>query len=239
MSKLENLSIKLYSDGADLRNIQKLSSNALISGFTTNPTLMKKAGVSNYEKFARAAAEVVEGKSISFEIITDDLTEMAQQARTIASWGENISVKIPVMNTSGTSSYDLIKQLSSEGIPLNITAIFTKEQYENVIDNVNSHCPAIVSIFAGRIADSGRDPSENITGAVEYAQGQDNIEILWASTRETLNIMQANNAGCHIITVPPEMITKAESQFDKDLMDFSRETVEMFYKDALSSNFVI
>ena len=236
---LETIEIKVFSDGADLDSFRSLVANPLIKGFTTNPTLMKKAGISDYEAFAKEAINIVGDKPISFEVFTDDLGEMEIQARKIASWGDNVSVKIPVMNTKGDNAYGLIRDLASDGISLNVTAIFTLEQCKSVIDSLGNEAHSIISIFAGRIADSGVDPSKIVRDAVGYAREQENIEVLWASTREPLNIVNAADAGCHIITVPPEMIAKAAAFFGKDLMEFSRETVEMFYTDALQSGFSI
>ena len=236
---LENLKIKIFSDGADIQSIKDFSANPIIKGFTTNPTLMRKAGVSDYEAFAREAIEVVENKPISFEVFTDDVDEMLAQARKIASWGDNVNVKIPVINTAGVSTAKIINQLSSEGVVVNVTAIFTDQQVKEVVDAIDNNAAAIVSIFAGRISDSGRNAVEPVRQAVEYAKSKPRVEILWASTREAYNIIEANQAGCHIITVAPEMISKAQKSFGKDLGDFSKETVQMFYNDATASGFNI
>jgi transaldolase len=239
IAMIDNLEIKIFSDGADLNSFKEFSKNPVIQGFTTNPTLMRKAGVSDYETFAKEAIEIVEGKPISFEVFTDDINEMLVQARRIASWGDNVNVKIPVINTKGEKTSSIIKELSSDGIVVNVTAIFTDEQIKNVIDSIVPNCPAIVSIFAGRIADSGVDPVDMIESAVNYAKSKQEIDILWASTREIFNIVQADKAGCQIITVAPDMIVKAQANFHKDLLEFSRETVDMFYKDATASGFNI
>jgi len=236
---LDNLKIKIFSDGADIESIKEFSANPIIQGFTTNPTLMRKAGVSDYEAFAKEAIEVVGDKPISFEVFTDDLDEMLVQARKIASWGDNVSVKIPVINTKGVSTNSIISQLSSEGVIVNVTAIFTDAQIKGVIDAIDANASAIVSIFAGRISDSGRDASQPIRQAVEYAKPKQGVEILWASTREAYNIIEADQAGCQIITVAPDMISKAQKAFGKDLDDFSKETVQMFYDDATASGFKI
>ena len=236
---IDKLKIKIFSDGADIESIKKYSNNPIIRGFTTNPTLMRKAGVSDYEAFAKEAIEVVGDKPISFEIFTDDIDEMLVQARKISSWGNNVSVKVPVINTRGVSTNSIISKLSSEGIIVNVTAIFTDAQIKSVIDAIDENASAIVSIFAGRIADSGRNASQPIRLAVEYAKPKQGVEILWASTREAYNIIEADEAGCQIITVAPDMISKAQSFFGKDLEDFSRETVQMFYDDAKESGFSI
>jgi transaldolase len=236
---LSDLNIDIYADGADLQSLELLSSNPLIKGFTTNPTLMRKSGVSNYEKFAREAIAIVGKKPISFEVFTDDIDEMIGQARRIASWGENVNVKIPVINTKSISTNQIIKQLSSEGVVVNVTAIFTDEQIMKAIDAIDSEASAIISVFAGRIADSGRNPLQSISKAVEYARSKASVDILWASTREAYSIVQADEVGCDIITVSPEMVIKADKTFGKDMGDFSRETVEMFYNDAKASGFKI
>ena len=235
----KNLKIKIFSDGADIESIKLFSANPIIKGFTTNPTLMRKAGVTDYEVFAREAIKIVGEKPISFEVFTDDIDEMLVQAKKIASWGKNVSVKIPVINTKGVSTKSIISQLSSEGVVVNVTAIFSDAQIQEVIDAIDPNASAIVSIFAGRIADSGRDPALPIRKAVEYAKSKPGVEILWASTREAYNIIEADQAGCQIITVAPDMISKAQKSFGKNLDNFSRETVQMFYDDAIASGFSI
>ena len=236
---LKNLKIKIFSDGADIDSIKLSSSNPVIKGFTTNPTLMRKAGVTDYEAFAKEAIEIIGEKPISFEVFTDDIEEMLLQAKKIASWGNNVSVKIPVVNTQGLSTKSIISQLSAEGVVVNVTAIFSNAQIKEVIEAIDDNASAIVSVFAGRIADSGRDPAQPIRKAVEYAKSKPGVEILWASTREAYNIIEADQAGCQIITVAPDMISKAQNYFGKNLDDFSRETVQMFYDDASASGFSI
>ena len=236
---LKNLKIKIFSDGADIESIKLFSANPFIKGFTTNPSLMRKAGVTDYEMFAKEAIKIVGEKPISFEVFTDDTNEMLLQAKKIASWGDNVSVKIPVINTKGVSTKSIISQLSSEGVIMNVTAIFSDAQIQEVIDAIDPNASAIVSIFAGRIADSGRDPVLPIRKAVEYAKSKPGVEILWASTRESYNIIEADQAGCQIITVAPDMISKAQKSFGKNLDNFSRETVQMFYDDAIASGFSI
>ncbi|MDB2324248.1 transaldolase [Alphaproteobacteria bacterium] len=235
----EDLKVKIFSDGADLSSIKQLSTNPFIKGFTTNPTLISKAGVTDYEAFAKEAIGIVGEKPISFEVFTDDIDEMLAQARKIASWGNNVSVKIPVINTKGISTKSIISQLSSEGVSVNVTAIFTNAQVQEVIQAIDPDASAIVSVFAGRIADSGRDPVLSILKAVDYAKSKPGVEILWASTREAYNIIEADRAGCQIITIAPDMISKAQKLFGKNLDDFSKETVKMFYDDARASGFSI
>jgi len=236
---LDQLKLKIYSDGADLETFEALSKKTIIKGFTTNPTLMRKAGVVDYKSFAKEVVSIVNGKPISFEVFTDNIDEMQLQAREIASWGQNVNVKIPVTNTKGQDTYELIKNLSSEGITVNVTAVFTENQIKSLVDVIHEDCPAIISIFAGRIADAGVSAFDVVSLATRLASSKPNIEILWASTREPYNIIEAERANCHIITVPPEMIDKAVSIFGRDLEVFSRETVQMFYNDALLSNYSI
>ena len=236
---LKNLKIKIFSDGADIESIKLFSASPFIKGFTTNPSLMRKAGVIDYEAFAKEAIAVVGEKPISFEVFTDDVDEMLVQAKKIASWGDNVSVKIPVINTKGLSTKSIIRQLSAEGVIVNVTAIFSDAQVQEVIDAIDPNASAIVSIFAGRIADSGRNPVPPIRNAIEYAKSKPGVEILWASTREVYNIIEADQAGCQIITVAPDMIDKAHKNFGRNLNDFSIETVQTFYDDAIASGFSI
>lgn len=237
MIDLNNLNVKIFADGANLEDIKKIKQNPLVKGFTTNPTLMRQAGVECYETFAKQALEVVDGMPISFEVFSDDLDEMRSQAKQIASWGSNVNVKIPVVNTRGESTASLVKELSDEGIVLNITAIFTPQQIKDVVDAINPDCGAIISVFAGRIADTGIDPVPAMRDAVNVAKAKPKAELLWASPREPLNIVQADETGCHIITVTPAMLGKAVGSFNKDLGQFSLETVKMFYDDASASGF--
>jgi transaldolase len=237
MIELDKLNIDIYADGADLDSIKKSKEIPYIKGFTTNPTLMRQAGVTDYEAFAKDALEIVEGSPLSLEVFSDDLGEMDRQARKIASWGENVNVKIPITNTKGESSADLVKSLSDDGIICNITAIFTIEQTQAIIDALNPACEAIISIFAGRIADTGLDPMPLMREAVEIAKAKPKSSVLWASPREALNIIQADETGCGIITVTSGLLKKAESSFNKDLGQFSVETVKMFYNDASASGY--
>tara|TARA_A100001011_G_C14168623_1_gene781445 strand:+ start:92 stop:808 length:717 start_codon:yes stop_codon:yes gene_type:complete len=238
MKILDNLKIKIFADGADQNSIKKLNEKKYIKGFTTNPSLMKKAGIKDYKSFAKEILREINDKPISFEVFSDEIDEMKKQAEEIATWGSNVNVKIPVTNTKKQSTAELIKNLSSKGIICNITALFTNRQVEEVYDAIDKSTPAILSIFAGRIADTGVDPSDIISKAVKLSSSRPNIEILWASTRETLNIFQAEDLGCHIITVPHEILNKL-SNLDKNLDDFSLDTVKSFYKDAVSAGFKI
>ncbi len=236
MTDIHALNVHIYADGADLESIRKSKQNPLIKGFTTNPTLMRQAGVTDYEAFAKAALEIVGGAPLSLEVFSDDFAEMQWQARKIARWGANVSVKIPVTNTKGESAAPLIKTLSDDGIACNITAILTLNQVREVTEALHPDSDAIISVFAGRIADTGIDPMPLMREAVVIAQSKPKSKLLWASPREALNIVQADQAGCHIITVTPDLLKKA-GLFGKDLNQFSRETVQMFYNDALASGY--
>jgi transaldolase len=238
MNKVDALKIKIFADGADIDSIVRLSKDPLIKGFTTNPSIMRKDGVTDYEAFARKLLKAETVKPISFEIFADDLDEMEAQARTIASWGKNIYVKIPVTNTKGQSTCGLISTLSQDGIALNVTAILTLQQVKDVTKALAVNTPAIVSVFAGRIADTSIDPVPLMTECLAIMQSKPKAELLWASPRELLNIFQADQCGCHIITVTYDMLKKL-SLVDKDLNEYSLETVKMFYNDAVASNFKI
>jgi|TARA_B110000503_G_scaffold37140_1_gene60721 transaldolase len=230
--------VMIYADGADYNNILDLYSNKMISGFTTNPTLMRQAGITNYELFAKKVLNIIKDKPISFEVFADEFDEMYRQALKISSWGENVNVKIPITNTKGHSSENLIKNLSNLNIKCNVTAIFTIEQIEKILLLINKSSDIILSIFAGRIADTGVNPIPLMIEAIEKTKNFPNVKILWASTREALNIIQAEEIGCHIITVTPDIIKKI-SNFKKDLGEFSLETVEMFFNDAKKSGYSI
>lgn len=235
---MPNLKIKLFADGADLSSIKKMAENPLIKGFTTNPSLMRKVGVTDYKAFALEALSLVGDRSISFEVFSDDLEEMEEQARIIASWGKNVYVKIPVTNTSGTLTTSIIKRLSRDGIKLNVTAILTLDQVEDVADCLDDDTPAIISVFAGRIADTGRDPKPHMAKARHALRNKPQAELLWASPREVLNIFEANDVGCHIITATPEILSKL-SLTGKSLAEFSLDTVKMFYEDAKAAGYRI
>lgn len=231
------LNIKLFADGADIGEMYELYNKKIVSGYTTNPSLMRKAGVKDYKKFAKEVLELIPDMPISFEVFSDDIHEMEKEAREISSWGKNIYVKIPITNTSGMSTSSLIKNLSSDGIKVNITAILTPTQVDDIIDYLDKQTPSIVSVFAGRIADTGMDPVPIMTYISKIVRNH-NIELLWASTREVLNIIQAQNCGCHIITVTPDILKKLP-MFGKDLTELSLETVQMFYNDAKSAGYKI
>jgi len=235
---LKNLKIKIFADGADIKNIKMLSENSLIKGFTTNPSLMRKKGIVDYKKFAIETLELVKGKPVSFEIFEDDINLMEKQANEIATWGKNINVKIPITNTKGESTCKLIRKLSNNKIICNVTAILTLDQLKSVVEILNSNTPAILSIFAGRIADTGIDPLEIMKKAVTIARSKPLTSILWASTREVLNIFQAEKAGCQIITVPHDILRKIEF-IGKNLDQLSLETVKTFYEDAKEAGYKI
>jgi len=238
MSRIADLNVKIFADGADLDGMLKMAHNPLIQGFTTNPTLMRKAGVNDYETFARRALAAITDRPVSFEVFADDFPSMAEQAGAIATWGPNVNVKIPVTNTKGQSSNELIRALSSEGVTLNITAIFTLDQVRGVAGALDPSTPAIVSVFAGRIADTGVDPIPHMRACKEILASRPKAELLWASTRELLNIFHAEEAGCDIVTVPNEFLAKL-NLVDKDLSEYSRETVQLFYKDATAAAYQI
>lgn len=238
MEKLEKLRVKIFADTANFEELKEACKLKFVKGVTTNPSLMKKAKIIDYEKFARELINLCDDKSVSFEVFSDEFDEMEKQALTIASWGENVYVKIPVINTKKESATQLIGYLNKQGVQVNVTAIFTVEQIEKVLQELNSNTKAVISIFAGRIADSGRDPQPTIIEALKKVKNYPNVEILWASTRESFNIIQADKIGCDIITVPYGLIKKANS-FGKDLNEYTLETVEMFYKDALSAGYSI
>ncbi|WFN36787.1 transaldolase [Methanomicrobium antiquum] len=238
MSKLSDFKIKLYADGADIEGMIEEYKKGVASGFTTNPTLMKKAGVKSYEEFAKAVLKEIPDLPISFEVFSDDLSGMEREARKIAGWGDNVYIKIPVTNTKGESTAELVKKLSQDGLKLNVTAILTLEQVKTVADALSVDTPSIVSVFAGRIADTGRDPMPIMKDAVEILKSKPKAELLWASTREILNLIQAESCGCHIITITNDILKKVP-QVGKDLSQLSLETVQMFYNDAQSAGYKI
>jgi transaldolase len=234
----ETLKIKLFADGADLAGMIEMASKTYISGLTTNPTLMRKAGVKDYTDFARDVLTEIKTKPISLEVFSDEIEEMKKQGEKIASWGDNVYVKIPVTNTRGESTGPVIKYLSQSGVKVNVTAIMTIEQVRNVIGFLDASVPAYVSVFAGRIADTGRDPIPMIRKCVESLEYCKNHELIWASPREVLNIFQANEVGCQIITATNDILNKLEI-VGKDLNEYSLETVKMFYLDAKHSEYVV
>ena len=231
-----DLKVKLFSDGADVADMLRVYKEGLVRGFTTNPTLMKKAGICDYEAFAREALRQITDCPISFEVFSDEFASMEREARIIHAWGPNVNIKIPVMNTQGQSSAPLIRKLSAEGMQLNVTAILTLQQVSEVVDALAPDVPAIVSVFAGRIADTGRDPIPVMQQARDIIRQKPLAELLWASTRELLNIFQADACGCDIITVTPDILKKL-AMYNKDLHQLSLETVRMFYQDAQAAGF--
>ncbi len=237
MPEVGSLRIKLFLDGAELPAMKEaVASNPLITGFTTNPTLMRKAGIADYAAFANEAIAAVAGRSISFEVFSDDFETMEREAREIRSWGGNTYVKIPVTNTKGASSAALIRKLSQEGIPLNVTAILTVPQVREVAAALSPATPSIVSVFAGRIADTGRDPMPLMRECVAILRDRPRAELLWASPRELLNVFQAEEVGCHIITATKDVLAKL-SLVGKDLNQYSLDTVQMFYRDAQAAGY--
>jgi transaldolase len=237
MKTLHNLSTEIYADGADKESLLRLYADPLIKGLTTNPTLMHKAGISDFEAFAKDVLLTVRNKPISFEIFGNTFPEMIRQAKKIAAWQENVYVKIPVTDVQGRPSSTVITELSKEGINLNITAVLTLEQVENILSVLEPGVPAIISIFAGRIADTGRDPESLFISAKKLARNQSSVRFLWGSVREVLNIMQADRCGCDIVTVPFDILAKALKMEGMDLNQLSMETVQMFHDDAGKAGF--
>lgn len=232
------LKIDVYADGADVREMLSARNGGIVRGFTTNPTLMRKSGISDYESFAREALQAVSGMPISFEVFADDFDEMERQAKRIATWGEGVFVKIPITNTRGESSVPLVKRLAGAGVKLNITAILTLDQVRAVTGALDANVPAIISIFAGRIADTGRDPVPIVRDAVSIARTKPKAQVLWASPRELLNIFQAQECGAHIITVTGDILKKL-SMVGKSLDELSLDTVKMFHTDAAAAGFTL
>ena len=235
---ITDLKIKLFADGADKGAMLNLYRNPLIKGFTTNPTLMRKAGIADYEGFARDILSEIRDRPISLEVFADEFHEMERQARLITTWGPNVYVKIPVTNTKRESAADLIRHLSHDGIRLNITAILTLEQVSTIVAALAGGAPSNVSVFAGRIADTGRDPVPLMAQAVEMVSVHPGMELIWASPRELLNIFQADSIGCHIITATPDVLQKL-ALVGKDLDDYSLDTVKMFHTDAAKSGYQV
>ncbi len=235
---INNLKIKIFSDGADLEEIKDMNSKDYIQGITTNPTLMRASGVTDYEDFAKEVLKFVNKKPLSLEVFDDDLDIMFKQAKVISSWGENVYVKLPIYNTKKEFIGPVAEKLSKIGIKLNITAVMTEQQVEEILKYLNKDVESIISVFAGRIADTGRDPLDTMNKCLEIMKNNQKSELLWASPRETLNIYQADKIGCHIITVTSGLIKKL-SLYHKNLDDYSVETAKMFYDDALKSNFKI
>jgi len=238
MSATASLKVKLFADGADLAGMKEMYAMPMIKGFTTNPTLMRKAGIQDYKAFARQVLDAIPDRPISFEVFADEFDEMERQALEIASWGRNVSVKIPVTNTRKESAGPLIERLSKAGVALNVTAVTTLDQVRSITGRLAPGTPAIISVFAGRIADTGRDPMPLMAEAVKIMRAKPKAELIWASPRELLNIFQADSVGCHIITATNDILKKL-SLVDKDLEQYSLETVQMFYKDAQAAGYKI
>ena len=230
--------IKLFADGADLPGMLEMASNSFISGLTTNPTLMRKAGISDYASFAKSVLKEITQKPISFEVFSDDLDEMKIQAEKLASWGENVYVKIPITNTKRESTKSVVEFLSQKGIKVNITALMTEQQVTEIAKSLNPDVPSCVSVFAGRIADTGRDPMPIMKNCLEILSTNPKSELIWASPRELLNVFQAEEIGCHIITATNDILKKL-TLVAKDLTDYSLETVKMFYSDAQEAKYSI
>jgi transaldolase len=235
---LDQISTRIFADGADLDGIVALAANPRIEGFTTNPTLMHKAGLRDYAAFASSLLEKITTHPISFEVFADDPEEMGRQARTISGWGENVYVKVPVTTTAGLKLAPLVRELSEEGVKVNITALFTTAQVELITSAVKDGAPSCISVFAGRIADAGVDPVPIMSRSVEIMTKAPRAELIWASPREILNLVQADQVGCHIITITHDLLKKLDG-LGKELEQFSLETVQMFHDDALAAGFTL
>jgi len=236
---LKDLSVKIFADGADKKGMLELNANPLIRGLTTNPTLMRKAGLTDFEAFARDILQSITVKPLSLEVFSDEFSEMKRQALKINGWGKNVYVKIPITNTRNESSLPLIKELANEGVKLNVTAILTLAQVEGVTTALNPKVPAVVSVFAGRIADTGVDPVRIMTQSKTVLKDLPQAELLWASVREVLNIFQANDCGCHIVTATHDVLAKALKMSGMDLGELSLDTVKMFANDAKAAGFTL
>jgi transaldolase len=237
MNNLASLKVKLFADGADKAGMLQLNANPLIKGMTTNPSLMRKAGVHEYEAFARDILGSITEKPISFEVFSDDFPEMRRQAFKIKDWAKNVYVKIPITNTRGESSLPLVRELAREGVKLNITAVFTEEQVTGIARAIDPKVPAVVSVFAGRIADTGVDPMPHMRAVNKILAGLPQAELLWASVREVLNIFQADECGCKIVTVPHDILNKAMKLVGTGMNEMSLDTVKMFAVDAKAAGF--
>lgn len=236
MTTLSDLQVKIFADGADTDGIAQLAQNPLIQGFTTNPTLMRAAGVVDYELFARSALDSIGDRPISFEVFADDFDEMVRQARKVASWGEQIHVKIPVTNTRGESSAPVLRTLAADGIKLNVTALLTVDQVRAATACLEDAAPCFISVFAGRVADTGADPVPLMRAALDVLAPHAHLELIWASPREILNVVQADSIGCHVITVTHDMLRKLPL-IGRHLEDVSLDTVRMFHRDALTAGY--
>jgi|HubBroStandDraft_5_1064220.scaffolds.fasta_scaffold37570_2 transaldolase len=238
MPDVASFRVKIFADGADRASILELADNPWIRGFTTNPTLLRKAGITDYESFGKSLAYTIPDRPFSFEVLSDDFDEMEQQALRIACWGENVYVKIPITDTRGRSSAALVARLAEQGVKVNVTALMTLEQVDAVIWALRHGPPSCISIFAGRIADTGCDPLPILCGALEHIRAYPQIELIWASPRELFNIVQADAIGCHIITVTHDLLKKLPL-LNRDLTDYSLETVKMFVDDARAAKFTL
>jgi transaldolase len=238
MKSVSELRVQVFADGADKASMLELYRQPYIKGFTTNPTLMRKAGITDYERFALDILQHITDRPISFEVFADDETEMERQARKIARWARNVYVKIPVTNTRREPMYDLIRRLSADGIQVNATALLALDQVRHVAKALQGGAPSYISVFAGRVADTGRDPVPLMKSALELMAPEPNCQLVWASPRELLNIFQADEIGCHIITVTSDVLKKV-SLVGKDLLEFSLETVRMFHDDAAHSGYTL
>ncbi len=236
MKSVSELKVQVFADGADKASMLELYRQPYIKGFTTNPTLMRKAGVTDYERFAREILEQIPDRPISFEVFADDETEMERQARKIAGWASNVYVKIPVTNTRREPMHNLIHRLSAAGIQINATALLALDQVRQIAQALKAGAPSYISVFAGRVADTGRDPVPLMRSALEIMASEPNCQLVWASPRELLNIFQADEIGCHIITVTSDVLKKIPL-IGKDLHDYSLETVQMFHNDAAHSGY--
>ena len=239
MMKLQDLKVKLFTDGAEKAQIVEMAKNPWIAGFTTNPSLLKKAGVTDYAAYGRDLVAAVPDRHISFEVFSDDIPEMIAQGRVIASWGENVYLKLPVSTTRGETLYDAVRTLSREGIKINMTAIFTTEQVTRAMEALSGGAPAIVSVFAGRLADFGIDYRPIMRAAIAQARATKTIEIIWASTREAFNVIEADEMGCHIITAPADVLKKLPAMGSKTGAQLSLEAVSGFRQDALAAGLTL
>ncbi len=236
MKKAEDLKVKIFADGADKAGMMEMYAKPYIKGLTTNPTLMKKVGITDYRAFCKDILSQIKDKPLSFEVFSDDFAEMERQALEISSWGDNVYVKIPVTNTKQETCYELVKKLSAQQVKINVTAIMTLPQVRDVVASLNPYVPSYVSVFAGRVADTGRDPVPMMAEAVEMLKIAPCAELIWASPRELLNIFQADDIGCQVITVTNDILKKL-SLVGYDLDTYSLDTVKMFYNDAVSAGF--
>lgn len=236
MKKVEDLKVKIFADGADKPGMLEMYEKPFVKGLTTNPTLMRKAGITDYRAFCKDILTSIKDKPLSFEVFSDDFNEMERQALEIASWGDNVYVKIPITNTRQETCYALVEKLANQKVKLNVTAIMTLDQVRNVVDALDSNTPSFVSVFAGRIADTGYDPVPLMTSALDLLKSAPAAELIWASPRELLNIFQADEIGCHVITVTNDILKKL-TLVGYNLKEYSLDTVKMFYADAVAAGF--